>query len=216
MKLVLKLLLVVLSLSCCLSVFPQQQDFFKNFKIDCSFQQTPQINAPNVAGLPVAKLDMWLVINVTCTTVSKTDKNRQPEWLDDVSFEYEVLVPGFKGPVYLSGTTTYWAIPLDGKEHHSVGFIHPRFLQRYAPELKSTSPSAAKDTYIRIKVTMNQAIIGGAVNPERKAMEVANAFKKAATDPNILRVNDSVYGIDKTPWRDLNYDYYELIKPVRR
>ncbi len=207
-------ILLAAAFSACLSL-SAQEEYFKNFKFDCQFQQTPQINVQNVAGI-VKEIEMWLVINVTFTTVSKTDKNRQTEWLDDVSFEYEVLMRGEGNrAIYLSGSTTYWSIPLDGKDHHAVAFVHPRFLQRFAPDLKIT-PSVAKDMYIRLKVTMNQAIIGGAVNPERKAAEVANMFKAAARDPAITRVNDSIYCIEETPWRNLNNDYYELLKMGQR
>jgi hypothetical protein len=209
-----RLFLAVILLACFSA--PAQEDFMKNFKFDCQFQETPQINAENVAGL-VKKIDKWMVINVSYQTVSRMDKTgKQNMWMDDLSFEYEVLMPGEGNrAIYLSGTTTYWSIPLDGREHHAVAFIHPRFLQRFAPELKIT-PTVAKDMYIRLKVTMNQAIIGGAVNPERKAKEVIDVFKAAATNPNITRVNDSIYCMEDTPWRNLNNDYYELLKTDSR
>lgn len=193
-----------------------QEALFKDIIMNCSFVNTPQINAANVTNLLSGKLDWWLQIDVTYKTAEKISgkgTNKRPEWLDNVTFKYEILLPGAeKGEVtHLSGKTTFWSIPLDGKEHHDVAFVHPRFLQRYSPEIKTT-PSFAKEINIRLTIELNGAIIGGSFHPTRKAKEAAEMFQKAARDPRITRVENSIFGRDKTPWAFLNCDYYELIK----
>ncbi len=192
-----------------------QESMFKDVTMQCSFVNTPQINAANVTNLLSPKLDWWLEIDVSYKTLEKITgrgSNKKPEWLDDVTFKYEILLPGTDREItHLSGKTTYWSIPLDGKEHHDVCFVHPRFLQRYSPEIKTTA-SFAKDINIKLTIELNGALIGGAYHPTRKAKEVAELFQKATRDPKITRVDNSIFSRDKTPWAILNCDYYELIK----
>ena len=213
--------ILVASLFLLISLAPDifsQQSFFQDASISCQFVNTPNNSADNVAGLPVSRPDWWLEIDVKYKTVDKSSgkgNNKIAEWMDDVTFEYDVLILGTTKPVFLSGKVTYWSIPLDGKEHHAVAFVHPRFLQRYAPGIKTTQ-SFAREISMRVKFTLNSALVGGAFHPDKKAKDVAALFGKAATDPNIIRVQDSVYGKDKTPWNYLNYDYYELIKTDSR
>ncbi len=192
-----------------------QEQLFRDITIQCSFVNTPQINAANVTNLLTSKLDWWLQIDVAYKTADKSagkGSNKRPEWLDDVTFKYEILLPGMdKEVTHLSGRTTFWSIPLDGKEHHDAAYVHPRFIQRYSPEIKTTA-SFAKDIHIKLSIELNGATIGGAFHPSKKARDVAELFLKATRDPKIIRVENSIFGRDKTPWAILNCDYYELIK----
>lgn len=208
-----KIALFTMLVFCGFSLFSQEKSFFKDVEIDCKFVNTPQIRADNIASLPCPSLAWWIEIDVKYKTAGT---NKSNEWMDDVVFEYEMLLmTGKDEPVLLSGRITYWSIPMDGKEHHAVAFVHPRFVQRYAPALKVTSPSQAKDLNIRLAIKLNDALIGGALHPAKSKEskdKVADLFKKVAVAPKLTRIKDSIYGIDKTPWSYLNYDYYELIK----
>lgn len=202
----------------CSELFAQanhKDSYFTDINITCTFENTPQINAANVAGLPVPKLDWWLQISVGYKTVEKSEgkgSNKRYAWLDDVTLQYEIILPSNdKKMVCLTGKITYWSIPMDGKQHHAVAFVHPRFLQRYSPEIKTTN-TFAKEIPIKLSFVLNEATLTGAFHPSKKSDQIARLFQNVARDPNITRVNDSIFGRDKTPWRDLNYDYYELIK----
>ena len=187
-------------------------DIIPRVDIKCSFVNTPQINAANVQGLGT-NLDWWLEIDVTYTTKSDfvgKGADQLPKWIDDMSIEYEILLPGNR-ITHLSGKVAYWSIALDGKEHHAVAFVHPRFIQRYAPEIK-TNTTTARKIPIKVSFILNSAPICGNYYPMKDAKSVAKDFAAVAKNPAINRVPNSIFGPDKTPWNYLNYDYYELIK----
>lgn len=188
-------------------------DLIPSVDIKCNFVNTPQIVANNVQGLGT-NLDWWLEIDVTYTMKSDVigkGVSQIPKWIDDMSIEYEILLPGTNKMTHLSGKVTYWSIPLDGKEHHAVAFVHPRFIQRYAPEIKTNS-TTAKKIPIKVSFILNSAPIGGNYYPIKDAKNVARDFMAVAKNPAINRIPNSIFGPDKTPWNYLNYDYYELIK----
>ncbi len=193
--------------------YAQGDELITKVDIKCSFVNTPQINAANVQGLGT-NLDWWLEIDVAYTMksdfVGGKGANQLSKWIDDMSIEYEILLPGNR-ITHLSGKVAYWSIALDGKEHHAVAFVHPRFIQRYAPEIK-TNTTTARKIPIKVSFILNSAPIGGNYYPIKDAKSVAKDFAAVAKNPAINRVPNSIFGPDKTPWNYLNYDYYELIK----
>jgi hypothetical protein len=114
----------------------------------------------------------------------------------------------------LTGKIDYWAIPMDGKMHHAQAFVHPRFLQRYAPELKFRGREL-KDLRIRLIVKFNDSGVGGGTNkpttrsdPSKIAKEVQQAIASVRT----VKVKNSIFSRNETPWAILNIDFYELVK----
>jgi len=211
-----KLSLCLISILLVLSLYSYGQsatDLIPSVDIKCDFVDTPNIFADNVQGFGM-KPDRWLEIDVTYTMKSDfvgKGSNQLPKWIDDMSIEYELLLPGTNRMTHLSGKVTYWSIPLDGKEHHAIAFVHPRFIKRYAPEIKTNS-ATAKKILVKVSFILNSAPIGGNYYPVKDAKNVAKDFMAVAKNPAINRVPNSIFGPDKTPWNYLNYDYYELIK----
>lgn len=211
-KLTLCLSAIFLLLSLC-SYGQSADELITKVDIKCNFVNTPQIVANNIQGLGT-NLDWWLEIDVTYTMksdITGKGSNTMSKWVDNMSIEYEILLPGANRVTHLSGNVTFWSIPLDGKEHHDVAFVHPRFIQRYAPEIKTNS-TTAKKIPIKVSFVLNKVTIGGNFYPMKEGTRIAKLFQDASKDVAIKRVENSIYGRDKTPWRDLNYDYYELIK----
>jgi len=195
--------------------FAQAQSRFQNVAITVGFVQSPQYEIKTISQ--ILSNDRWLEVKVDYTTALVAARDgRGTEWLDDVNFEYEVLLPtDEKGGNYvlLTGRVEYWSIPMDGKKHQADAYIHPRFIQRYAPDLKMRAASL-KNLYVKVTITANRAIVGGSFYaPRGKTNAEANAmFQRAATMTTLTRVIDSVFGRDKTPWLFVNPDQYELIK----
>jgi hypothetical protein len=92
-------------------------------------------------------------------------------------------------------------------------FVPPVMLKRYAPGEKLNTSDLRK-IEIKIVFKMNDAVIGGGfqVPKDMTQKEVAERFTKLKILPELERVKNGIYSVDKTPWRDLNFDYYELIK----
>jgi hypothetical protein len=198
------------------TAFAQAQSRFQGVAVSAGFVQSPQYEVKTISQL--LSNDRWLEVKVDYTTALVPMKDgKGTDWLDDVSFEYEILLPtDDKGANYvlLTGKVDYWSIPMDGKKHQADAYIHPRFIQRYAPDLKMRS-SSLKNLYAKVTITANRAIVGGAFYaPRGKSNADADAmFRRAATMTTLTRVIDSVYGRDKTPWLFVNPDLYQLIKP---
>ena len=208
--------LIALCISFTTSLLAQQNtDLFTEIEVETGFVQTPAINADRVDAVPVKEIGTWLQISLKYKPVKKMDKeSRDFAWQDDVSVDYEVLVPTGNGSnsVLLCGTVKYWSIRMDGEVHRDVVHVHPQFLKRYAPNLKLARTSL-KDIHVKVKFSVNDADVGRGY--DGKANEVAEKkaiFNKIATDSKIKRIKDSVMGRNKTPWRYINCDAYDLIK----
>jgi hypothetical protein len=181
------------------ALYAQGQSRFQNVAVTAGFVQSP-IYQISGGVTQVLSTDRWLEIKVDYTTALVANKEKGNEWLDDISFEYEVLLPvddKATSYVLLTGKVDYWSIPMDGKKHQGDAYIHPRFIQRYAPNLK-LNKSGLKNLYIKVTFTANRAIVGGTYYaPRGKSNSDADAmFRKAATMTSLSRVIDSVYGRD--------------------
>jgi hypothetical protein len=204
-KLIAIVVLCVLSLS---NLFGQA--LFKDVKVTPRWVTGPGIQAGNVIERGVKLQTRWLQIDVDFSSIIM----KQP-WLDGVVFQYDVLLPQTTSKkVVLSGKVQYWSIAMDGKTHHVQAFVHPRFLQRYAPGLKMRK-SDLKDLRIFITILQNDSPIGmGAYKPTSKTSPkaVRSEIQKALSDRKTFKGKDSVFSRDDTPWGVINVDYYELIK----
>ena len=115
----------------------------------------------------------------------------------------------------LSGKVEYWAIAMDGEQHHAQVFVHPKFLLRYAPGLKLKKKDL-KNLRITITFIQNESIVGkGVYRPKgnkESAAQLDNDLRRAMNNRSTLKVKNSVFSRDETPWGIINLNYYELIK----
>ncbi len=191
------------------------QEFFKNVVVKAKWSVDPGFSSPNVPQRADKTL-FWLQIDVDYDTVTPKSAKGRTVWLDDVTLKYDVLLPVRRGSkvVVLSGRVTYWSIALDGKTHHAQAFIHPRFIQRYAPELRQRN-SELKDFRIAVTFMVNDSPSGGGVvKPRGKASskEALGQLRKALNMASTKKVRNSIFPRNETPWGILNLNNYELIK----
>jgi len=195
----------------CAALNLSAQVYFRDVTIKPRWSVDPGFSAPNAIEHSSGKAMYWLEINVDYKTVPT-----KGGWMDNVVFKYDILLPAQKGapPVVLTGQVAYWSIPMDGNVHHAQAFVHPRFLQRYASQLRF-KPRELKDLRIRLTILFNDSPVGMGVSkpttrtdPRTIVAEVAKALANMKT----RKVKDSIFSRNETPWAILNLDYYELIK----
>lgn len=216
------ILLVALVFSCFAAVtHGQQVQVFKNLEIRQQFQDTPRISSGNIPE-DYTYQQKWFQIDVRYETLEQKIRgyDKKFAWLDDVTVKYDVLLPslyrGKKVYALMSGEITYWSIRLDGERHYTQAFINPRILQRYAyPGMKLDSKAAAKT--IRTRVTFyskDRRPLARVYYVPRKTSEakVEAEFKEAEKALEVVKLPDTIFSRDKTPWAVLNFDKYEIIK----
>lgn len=180
-------------------------------KIDTPLVDTPIYKVMNVQEKPW-KPRKWIQIEVEFTTVTGRAENQS---LDNVTAEYELLLPTEdpKNPyVLLSGKVTYVAFALDGGPHYLVAFVPPRIIEKFTMG-KKLNNAEAKKFDVKVEFKMNDALIGGGFSQPKgtTAQMMAKKFSDTKTRLSLQRQKDAILGQDKTPWANLNYDYYEQV-----
>ena len=187
-----------------------QKILFTDIKVTPRWVPGPGIRAGNIIERGTTLQTRWLQINVDYTSIIMKQL-----WLDDVVIKYDVLLPQMTSrKVVLSGQVQYWSLAMDGKTNHAQAFVHPRFLQRYAPGLRMRK-SDLKDLRILVTFLQNDSPIAmGVYKPTTKTSpaSIKAEITKALQDRRTFKTKDSVFGRDETPWGVLSVDYYELIK----
>ena len=186
------------------------QALFSDIKVTPRWVTGPGVQAGNVIDRGMKVQGRWLQIDVDFTAVPM-----KSGWLDSVVFKYDVLLPQTtSSKVVLSGKVEYWSIAMDGNTHHVQAFIHPRFLQRYAPGLKMRK-NDLKDLRIIVTILQNESPVGGGIfkPTSRTSVKAVRAeIGRALADRKTFKGKDSVFSRSETPWGVLNVDYYELEK----
>jgi hypothetical protein len=198
----------------------QSKPLVKDIDIKMKFVDSPQMSAGNVSPYSDNKTK-WLNIEVTYTTEAvKNKESGNNEWLDDISIQYEILVPessyrGKKVPALLSGTVKYWTVEMNGDKHYAEAFVHPSFLKRYFdPNMKLRGNTADK-IFARVTFYNKERLpIAREFNvPKGMTKErIQSLFKASEESLGVLRVENVVFSRNKTPWGVLNTDRYEVIK----
>jgi len=195
----------------CAALNLSAQVYFKDVKVKPKWSVDPGFSSSNAAELSSGNVMHWLEIDVEYKAMAT-----KGGWMDNVTMKYDVLLPAQKGggKVVLSGKVDYWSIPMDGETHHAQAFVHPRFLQRYAPQLRFRNREL-KDLRIRVTFVVNESPVGMGANlptsrsdPRAIVKEIALALAAMKT----VKVPKSIFPRNETPWGILNLDYYELIK----
>ncbi len=213
-------------------------------KVTPSLDNTPAVNCKSTYssyGRTSLTNKRWLVVQVEFTPgISSTENvrrdggSRNPRratgaWADDVKLVVRVLYPavigsGRRATAYglFSGSTLFWSLPLDGKQHSTAMMVPPQLLDRYMA-LRSTAGgselSAAKSDFM-IEAAFydrNGREIGYGYYNVRKdgAGDLPDYFNQLCEKvPRRYLVPDSVFSKDRTPWGVLDFDEYDLVKPA--
>ena len=214
MKAFIRVVLVVCFSMCFATSLFSQRVLFRDVKVTPRWVPGPGISSGSVVERGSNRQSRWLQIDVDFTSIILKG---QP-WLDNVVVKYDILLPQTTNrKVVLSGQIQYWSIAMDGEEHHIQAFIHPKFLQRYAPGLKMSSRDL-KDLRILVTFLQNDSPIAmGVYKPTVKSSpaSIRAEIVKALQDRMTFKSKESVFSRNETPWGVLNVDYYELIKRRR-
>ncbi|MFZ2658376.1 MAG: hypothetical protein WAX69_25810 [Victivallales bacterium] len=185
----------------------------RDVTVDLDVVNTPIWKVINVMEKGGITNRNWIQIEANFTTAIS---NKQGESLDDVSAEFEILLPAEDGKSYvlLSGKITYWAFALDGGKHHILAFVPPRIIEKWWGPSNKLNKTDMKRMDARVIFKYNDADVGlGFQVPKQgTAANVAEKFAKAKLMPSLPREKNGILGQDKTPWASLNYDYYEQVK----
>ena len=205
--------LVLFFLSACIAN-AQSLNVFKSGSVKLEYRSSPQFYLFNGSDTPKAGSPGWLMVKVKYSTPSRK-KGGKTIWLDDVTMETEVLVPGsYKSKnvtVLLKGKTVFYSIPLNGKSHIATGCIPPQVIARFAR--KGNKIEIAK-MHARVTFyTSSRKIIKRIYSSSGN--RIKGYFKKidSAVSSGIFTVYDIVMPRNKTPWNVINYEHYDLIKP---
>ncbi|MEI8246424.1 MAG: hypothetical protein WCI51_11365 [Lentisphaerota bacterium] len=208
---------------CCLLTIAASETFaqsatFTNVQVKARFQQSPALQSSNYSTSNQSNCE-WLVLNISYTVPGS--KSNESLWLDDVSIEAEILFTadyqGKKVMALVNGKTLYWSIEMNGKPHQEIMVVPPDIFKRYAPK-----GTAYKTIFVAGRVifySKSRSILGGGyfyVNQSGTVSdkEIAGMFEKYnGPVSNSLRIENMIFPRDKSPWADIQCDFYDLIKP---
>lgn len=188
-------------------------------KVSTDYLDTPSIA---VAGLKDDSKKQnwtgarWLVINVEFTTGTKGVKSPRPEWLDDLRIDAVALIPSYydgkEVSALLFGTQRLWSVPIDGGKHRARLLVPPVVLARYYKGSEKLS-KAYKEIPVMVKLkTKDQREIGvGTYSAKRiQENETIKIFEKTMQSLNILKIQKSIFPVEKTPWAFVEYDHLDM------
>ena len=192
----------------------QSTKVFKSGTVKLAYHSSPQFYLFNGSSVDKAGSPGWLLVKVKYETLSRK-KGGKAIWLDDVTMETEVLVPGsYKSKnvtVLLKGKTAFWSIPLDGKRHQAIGCIPPQVVARFARK------------GIKIEIAKMHARVTFYTSSRKIIMRVYSSssnrirgyFNKigGVVSSGVLTMEGIVMPRNKTPWGVINYELYDVIKP---
>ncbi len=192
-------------------------------EVNPKWGSTPLVSVSNYSNSLRSSAGKWYIINISYYTASSTQGLKKTNWLDDVTMQVEMLFPAEynrrKATAYMKGSVDYWAIPLDGKKHNAIMLVPPQVIKRYSREGENYKRSP-----IFIKVAFydrNNRLIApagyysSARNTEaqiRRAFDVAGGNRRISV-AGLLNLGDVIMPRNKTPWMNIDYDKYEMIKP---
>ena len=193
--------------------------FFNKIKITLqSSVSAPNFGSDNFAGGAMSNnlRNRWAVFVIDY--YPKIEKNRRA-WIDDVDLTLTVVFTaqsgGRKLPCVMRGVTRFATVPIDGRRHTATMMIPPQLLDRYLAATGSGS-SVNSNTFIAEATftDRNGTVIGRGFYGLRGSNEqqLAAEFAKYATASNAMSVEGGILSRDKSPWKIIRPDDYDLIK----
>lgn len=190
--------------------------------------QTPALSFQNGSQQGTIRSNWWQ-IECWFETNKEQDKERNEKVLDEVTFKFDVAIQDGlyqekKAPLYFSGAETYSCVKLDGKKHYVVAYVHPMWLEQYAPTpLKDKNPKGVMILVQMVDKDNNVLAVGAdASNDMKLKYKLGNPVDPKLTlkEMNKIATNLGVFKKENiiqrrgTPFELLNFDYYEYLKPL--
>lgn len=200
---------------------------FAKIKVDFHMIQPP---VPNVSRAPgsnprVTLGQKWMAVKVTYSPQSPRDGG--PVWntfLDDVKMRVTSTFPiggnSRNGEIGLfKGEETFWTICCDGRQHTAMMFVPPHLLQRYMYMLDPyTGMRGYNKGDFKIEVVFtdrNGQELGRGYYGVSGTVDKQEAYfgKLEKSVPAAYVVNGAFLTRDSTPWRTMEPDQFDLVKP---
>ena len=205
---------ILLSL-CFLTAFVAnaQSKLFRNGTLKMKYEASPLFYLFNHSSTNKAGCPGWLLLNVTYDAANRKSNNR-PMWLDDVTMESEVIVPGsYKSKnviIVLKGKTVFWSIPMDGKKHQAVGCIPPQVIARFA---RKGNKIELQKVIARVTFyTAGRKILLRLYSSSNRRTKQYFSRIDGAVSAGVMKIEDVILPRTKTPWQEINYELYDFIK----
>lgn len=147
----------------------------------------------------------WLVFLMEYQTQGGTGKGAdgRPGWQDEVTVEWNVLIPRKEGKdLLLHKTVTYVDVEDKKTLHVADLYLRPAFFKR---QMKGVRPSEIK-YYILVKVK-------GQTEAKYRFPE-RDTSKWWEWEPPKVQLVDELLTRDQTPFAPADYDFFEAIKPA--
>ncbi|MCF7855337.1 MAG: hypothetical protein K9N51_11115, partial [Candidatus Pacebacteria bacterium] len=171
---------------------------------DVEERETPDYTGLSHPNAGRAKED-WVQLYVEYTCVGGEDG-----WIDDLTFEWYVLLHGGKVPrLVMTETVTYMDVESEKDEHHAVVYIRPQTIKRYFDERGRLSP---RNIVLHLDVKVGNFKVAEYDFPKSRPQGIPAQWW---LNPRVNMIENALLSRDKTPFAPLDYDFYEYIKPPR-
>jgi hypothetical protein len=192
-----------------------QGKIFRSGSVKLEYRPSPLFYMFNESATNKAGTPGWLLTRVKFSP-SLRKRGNKVMWLDDVTMETEVVLPGnYQGKdvtVLLKGKTVFWSIPMDGKTHQAMGCIPFPVIARFARKGNKIelSKMIARVTFYTKGRKIIMRIYSSSGNRVR---DYFSSKVDGAISSGLYTVYDIIMPRNKTPWGVFNYDLYDVIKP---
>ncbi len=188
--------------------------------VKTEFLPTPVYVLSNYDNTVPSVNSQWLAIKVTYTPPA-VKAGTGYLWVDDIRMDVELMFSARyqDKPImaYATGQVVFWSIPFDGKRHQAMMMLPPQVLQRYGDQSPSNYRKLKIYTRVKLTNTQNNSVIGMQIagnSGSARDSEINAAFNQLASPvAAVLRLPNMVLPVEKTPWRFIDIDSYDMTKP---
>jgi hypothetical protein len=173
--------------------------------MDIRLKRSPDFTDDSYAKAKDGDLE-WLQFVIEYATKTPPSEG----WLDSLTLRWHVLLLGGKDDkrLYMTETVEYIDIQ-DDDDHHAIAFMRPRAILRHFDDRGKVRPN---NVAVYVEALVNNVRVGDYTYNKTKET-LPDAWWR---HPSLTKIENALLSRDKTPFADLNYDYYETIKPRER
>ncbi len=208
-----------------------ERTVISRIKVDIKMENPPSPSVSNTPGSNsrVTSYQRWMVLEVDYYPQAPRSggPNQFSTYLDGVKMQVTAEFPLRGGGVVKSGDfglfkgeQTFWTINCDGRQHTAMMFIPPHLLQRYMYMLEGYSaPRTPNKNDFKVEVVffdrdgreLGRGYFGVSGNAAKQLAYFQRLEKLASPD---CVINDAFVERDATPWRCMDPDQFDWIKPA--
>jgi hypothetical protein len=182
-------------------------------KIEPSFVESPQIQAPTYRKQSQGRSTPWLEVEITFDHDEKPLGKSDPKFSEDITINYYILLNNEneapdRRRTLLTGTVTHADVPYGTKGLRSVVYVSPQTLTRYFNgKLPSNTLQALVD-------------VGASISDKGTVVAISSWKSKLTGDKGwwedastVTTVPNRVLNKNQTPFAHLSWDYHLPPKP---